>query len=123
MELRIFDTALSVCKVQDARDIDLSYELTFVGVTDRELSLVCPTDAVPAETLAREDGWRAFRIESQLDFSLVGILARISNVLADAGVGLFAVSTYDTDYILVKAEELERGLTALAAAGYGITRS
>ena len=123
MELRVFDTALSVCKVQDARDIDLSHELTFVGVTDRELSLVCPTDAVPAETLAREDGWRAFRIESQLDFSLVGILARISNVLADAGVGLFAVSTYDTDYILVKAEELERGLTALAAAGYGITRS
>ena len=120
MKLRVFDTPLSVCKLRDANDIDFAHELTFVGITDREISLACPTHAVPENTLAREDGWRAFRIEGQLDFSLIGILARISNVLADAGVGLFAVSTYDTDYILVKAENLEHGLAALAASGYEI---
>ena len=85
---------------------------------DRERSLVCPTDRVPVATLAREDGWRAFRIEGQLDFSLVGILARISSILAAEEIGIFAVSTFDTDYILVKAENLDRALSALARAGY-----
>ena len=111
---------LSVCKVADACDIDLSNELVFVGKTDAELSLVCPTQNVPAATVAREDGWRAFRIAGQLDFSLVGILSKISTALAEAGIGIFAVSTYDTDYVLVKQENYQRALDVLATAGYTI---
>ena len=59
-----------------------------------------------------------FRIEGILDFSLTGILARISGILAEAGIGIFAVSTYNTDYILVKKENMRRAMEALAAAGY-----
>ena len=86
--------------------------------TDSELSLVCETDKAPANTIAREEGWRAMCIVGQLDFSLTGILSGIATILADAQVGIFAVSTYDTDYILVKQENLDRAIEALKEAGY-----
>jgi hypothetical protein len=100
--------------------IDLSQPFTFAARTDEELSLVCPTRAVPEHTLHREDGWRGWRIEGVLDFSLIGILSRLSGVLADNKIGLFAVSTYNTDYILVKEENYKRALSVLEQAGYEI---
>ena len=120
MELKKIPYDLTVCKVADTAAIDLSGEFYFIGKTDEELSLVIPTDAVPAETTERDDGWRAFRIQGVLDFSLIGILSKISGLLADAGIGIFAVSTYNTDYILVKKENFEKALGVLADAGYQI---
>ena len=122
MRIRTYETPLSVCKVVDIGMVDLSHELTFVGVTDAEVSVVCPTSCAPVQTVAREDGWRGMRIEGQLDFSLVGILAKISDVLAQAGVALFAVSTYDTDYVLVKEADFATARDALANAGYELCR-
>ena len=120
MKLKVFEQELCVCKVIDSSAIDFSRELTFVAITDEEISLVCPQDAIPENVLVAEPGWRAFRIEGVLDFSLVGILARVSSILAQSNVGLFAVSTFNTDYILVKANDLERALDALASNGYEI---
>ena len=120
MKLKVLGTVFSVCRTADLSRVDLSREFVFIGKTDEELSVVCPQDAVPEDALAREDGWRAFRVEGVLDFSLTGILARLSGTLAEAGIGLFAVSTYNTDYILVKRENLARALAALSAAGYEI---
>ncbi len=111
---------LTVCKVNSIADVDFSAEILFVGKTDEELSLVCPTRNVPAATVAREDGWKAFRIDGVLDFSLIGILSRVSGVLADNGIGIFAVSTFNTDYILVKTPDFEKAGRALAAAGYDV---
>ena len=122
MRIATFATPLSVCKVGDLANVDLSRELTFVGVTDSEISVVCPTSCVPSQTLAREDGWRAMRVEGKLDFSLVGILANISGVLARSGVAIFAVSTYDTDYVLVKQDDLSTACDALDSAGYEVVR-
>lgn len=90
------------------------------AMTDEELSLVCRTEDVPEKTVERDDGWRGFRIEGVLDFSLVGILSKLSTILAENGIGIFAVSTYNTDYILVKAENFERAMAVLAAAGYEV---
>lgn len=70
--------------------------------------------------IAREDGWKAFRIQGILDFSLVGILSKITNILAEHNIGIFAVSTFNTDYILVKKEQFEHALTVLAEYGYEI---
>ena len=123
MRIATFAAPLSVCKVESLADVDLSRELTFVGVTDREISVVCPTSCVPPQTLAREDGWRAMRVEGQLDFSLVGILANISGVLARSGVAIFAVSTYDTDYVLVRQGDLSTACDALESAGYEVVRA
>lgn len=118
MELKILDCPLSVCKVDSIDRIDLSADIYFIGKTDEELSLVCATGDVPAETLAREDGWRGFRIQGELDFSLIGILSRILGILAENRVGIFAVSTYNTDYILVRAGDFDRAVPALRSAGY-----
>jgi hypothetical protein len=81
------------------------------------LSIVCPEDRVPGET-TREDGWRALRVEGPLDFSWVGIVAALSRVLAEAGVSIFVLSTYDTDYLLVRETDVDRASDALIAAGH-----
>ena len=117
MTLERLDMELSVCKVGSISDIDLDGDFYFIGRTDEELSLVCRTRDVPANALAREDGWRGFRVQGELDFSLVGILARISGILAQNNIPLFAVSTYNTDTILVKEGDFERALAVLAEEG------
>ena len=120
MELNILPFELTVCKLPDDEGPALPRGFCFFANTGEELSLVCRTEEAPAVTLAREDGWRAFRIAGTLDFSLVGILSRLSGILAAEGIGIFAVSTYDTDYILVKEENLDRAVLALAGAGYTV---
>lgn len=122
MILKRLPEDLTVCKVQDVSRINLSADLYFIGKTDAEISLVCKTADTPQETTAREDGWRGFRIEGELDFSLIGILSKISGILAEAKIGIFAVSTYNTDYILVKAEQFSRAMQCLADAGYTVVR-
>lgn len=92
----------------------------FIGKTDEELSFVCKTENTPAHTTSRDDDWKGFRIEGILDFSLKGILAGISAILADKQIGIFAVSTYNTDYIFVKEHDFERALSALVEKGYTI---
>ncbi len=120
MELKVLKQELSVCKVREVPAAVHGTELYFIGKTDEELSLVCETNVAPGDAIAREDGWRGFRIEGVLDFSLTGILSRISGVLADAEIGIFAVSTYNTDYVLVRAENLGPAMAALSAAGYAV---
>lgn len=120
MELKIIEDSLTVCKLASTDDIDLSKDFYFIGKTDEEISLVCRTEDTPEHTTEREDGWRGFRIQGVLDFSLIGILAKISGILAENEIGIFAVSTYNTDYILVKEENYEKALKVLAAAGYDI---
>ena len=108
----------SICKVADYSQIDLESPFVFTGSTDEEKSLVCPTELVPLNTMARDDGWKALRIIGVLDFSLVGILARISNILSENSIGIFAVSTFNTDYIFVKKSNFDKAIQALEDAGY-----
>lgn len=117
MTIKILPNDFSVCKVSDYSEAVID-EFTFIAKTDEENSLVCPTEDVPANTTHREDGWRAFRIEGELDFSLVGILAKISTLLADNGIGIFAISTYNTDYILTK--DMDKAVAVLRNSGYNI---
>ena len=81
---------------------------------------MCPTDKAPANTTDREDGWKMFRIQGVLDFSLIGILADISRILAENKIGIFVISTFNTDYILTKEENYQKALDALSRAGYKI---
>ena len=120
MELKKLDHDLTVCKVKDASHYDLSKDFFFIGKTDEEFSLVCPTEDTPEETTERDDGWKGFRIQGVLDFSLIGILSKISGILAENGISIFAVSTYNTDYVLVKADQFEKTLQILASKGFVI---
>ena len=118
--LEPLEIQFSVCKVTDYTGIDMDQPFVFSGRTDQEKSLVCPTAIVPDNTLARDDGWRAFRICGELDFSLIGILAKISKILAENAIGIFAISTYNTDYILTKEKNFDKALQVLADTGYEI---
>jgi len=118
MKLRFFKGEFSVCRLRDLSNLDLSRDLFFFAKTQDELSLVCSSLEIPANAVRVESGWRMFRIEGQLDFGLVGILAKITGVLAAHGLSVFAVSTFDTDYILIKADGLDQARVALAEAGY-----
>ena len=120
MRLKKLVYDLTVCKVADTDTINLELPFYFIGKTDEELSLVCRTEDTPANTTERDDGWRGFRIEGVLDFSLIGILSKISTILAENQIGIFAVSTYNADYILVKTENFDRAMDALSAAGYEV---
>lgn len=120
MDLKRIEGQLTVCKLKSTAAIDLNHDFYFIGRTDEEISLVCKTADTPAETLVRDDGWRAFRIQGTLDFSQIGILSKISSILAENKIGIFAVSTYNTDYILVKEDDFDASLMALQKSGYTV---
>ena len=120
MDIKKIDHNFSVCQVEDYSLVNLNSEYSFIGKTDEEKSLVCITDEVPANVIQRDDGWKAFRIQGVLDFSLIGILAKIAAALADNGISIFAVSTYNTDYVLMKKENYQKALDVLKALGYMI---
>lgn len=88
--------------------------------TPYELSIVCEADAVPDEVQA-ERGWSAVAVQGPLDLNLTGILARLAAPLEAAGISIFAVSTYDTDYILVRDGDFERAIETLRKAGHTVT--
>ena len=116
--LHILSDAFSVCQIEQHSEIPFDEEFVFVGKTDEEISLVCRTQAVPARALNREDGWRAMKIQGVLDFGLVGILSGITTILTQNQISVFAVSTYNTDYILVKDTSLALAQKALEEDGY-----
>ncbi len=119
-ELKILVDDFTVCKIHDVLHVDFTDEFCFVGKTDEELSLVCKTEKRPEQTIASEDGWRAFRIEGIIDFELTGVLAGILDILAEHKIGIFAVSTYNTDYILTKKENFKTAIALLKENGYRI---
>lgn len=120
MQLKIIDKEFSVCKVEDISEINLNTEYCFIGKSDEEISLVCSMENVPNNVIVRDDGWKSFRIQGVLDFSLIGILSKISTILAENEIGIFAVSTYNTDYIFTKKENYKKALDILAKSGYEI---
>lgn len=122
MKIKVMKRDFTVCKVDSMEKIDFSDKYCFVGKTDEEISLICSTKHAPEETLERSDGWRAFRIQGQLDLSLIGLLADLTGVLASHKIGLLAVSTYNTDYILVKEQDLENALLLLEDQDYKIMK-
>ncbi len=121
MEIKKIDHDFSVCKVEDYSFVDLDTEYSFIGKTDEEKSLVCLTEDVPPNVTEREDGWRAFRIQGILDFSMIGVLSGISRLLAENGIAVFVISTFNTDYILTRKEDYPKALEVLGNAGYIIT--
>ncbi|GCF95410.1 amino acid-binding protein [Enterococcus florum] len=121
MELVLMEEELSVFQVADMNELDWSVRPMFIGMTEDEISVVAPV--VPEETIQREDNWRGFKIAGVLDFSLVGILAKIATLLAEEGISIFAISTYNTDYILVKADQVDKAAEILAAQEYRIKKS
>lgn len=115
---------LAICRIAPGEGIPgwaRGAGLYSITCTADEVSVVCDEADVPGDVRS-EPGWRALKVRGPLDFALTGILASIAAPLADAGVSIFAVSTFDTDYVLIREEALERAMGALAAAGHTVYR-
>lgn len=122
MEIKVLEQDFAVCQVENYTQVNWAAEFCFTGKTDEEYSLACATADVPDNVIRRDDGWKGFRIQGVLDFSLVGILSKIAALLAENSIPIFAISTYNTDYVLTKAEHYEKALGALKQAGYTIVK-
>ena len=120
MKIRKIHQEFSVCQVEDYSLVNLDSKYCFLGKTDKEKSLVCVTSDVPSNTIQRDDGWKAFYIQGILDFSLIGVLSKITTILANNEISIFAISTYNTDYVLIKKENYQRALNILSSAEYEI---
>lgn len=120
MKLKVINKDFSICQIKDLSEVDFSDEFCFIGKTDEEISLVCDTNNLPSNILSRDDNWKAFRIEGVLDFSLIGILSKISSLLAENNIGIFVISTYNTDYILIKKENFSKAINLLQDNDYQI---
>jgi len=122
LTLLILREAAGICKLPADEPIPLwacQGEFFSITKTDEELSIVCAESAIPDGAVC-EKGWKLLKIQGMLDFALVGILANVSTALAKAGISIFAVSTYNTDYILVKAADLDRAAQKLREQGHEV---
>ena len=121
MKLEFVDGLFSVCKLSaDAPHPDwVRGAFVSISRSDQELSIVADADCVP-DGIEREDGWRCIRVAGKLDFGLVGLLSELCGVLAEAEISVFAVSTFDTDYLLVKDMNVTQACEALMIAGHDI---
>ncbi len=121
MKLAVLAADLAVCRLLPSRDVPgwawQDKRLLSVTYTADELSIVCANSAIPDDTQC-ERNWRALKVQGPLDFSLTGILAALAGPLASAGIAIFALSTYDTDYILVKEHTLQRAIAVLQQDGH-----
>jgi hypothetical protein len=122
MTLEILKEEFVICKVENLDNVDLNKDYTFIAKTDEELSLVCSVENVPESTIEKDPSWRGFRVQGPLDFSLIGILSGISNILANNKIGIFVISTFNTDYVLVKADKLDAAKDCLEKEGYDFTK-
>ena len=125
LKLQVLPEKFSIHKLMpDGHVPDQVYESDFFSITKTadELSIVCET-AILLDSEKSVSGWSCLKVVGLLDFSLTGIMAGLSTCLAEMGISLFAISTYDTDYILVKTDQFESAITALQTAGHTIVES
>ena len=111
----------AVCRLAKDAPIPTWATGDFISITrtSDELSIVCPQDLVPADTKS-ELGWRCLRVAGTLDFSEIGVLAALAGPLAEAGISIFVVSTFDTDYLMIKDDDLSNAATLLHEAGHEV---
>jgi len=121
MNLEAVDLRLAVCRLEADSEVppwvDRSGDFVSITRTADELSIVCAHDAVPAG-VPMEGPWRAFRVQGPIVMTLIGVVAALANPLADAGISIFAISTFDTDYTLVHEPDFDAAVAALIQAGH-----
>lgn len=121
LKLEPIPDRLAICRLEPDEELPSWVSGDFVSLTrtKEELSIVCRQELVPEEILCEQD-WRGLRVVGQLDFTLVGIIASLTSTLAERGVSVYVVSTYDTDYLLIKEESFAVAKSALAEVGHTI---
>jgi uncharacterized protein len=126
MKLKVLDSTFSVVKFPQTEKLPLwaiDSEVFSITRTDEELSIVCPSESLPANAVFTdvEHDWKCMKVEGILDFSLTGILASLANPLAENKISIFAISTFNTDYLLIKRDSIEKAKVVLQNEGHTFT--
>jgi uncharacterized protein len=122
LTLRLLKEKYGVCRLDKNESFpSWASASNFYSITKTmdELSVVCAQNSIPNDVKCEKD-WRILKIEGPLDFSLIGILSKISSILAQKGISIFAISTYDTDYILIKDKDIDNAIEALTNENYEV---
>ena len=122
LTLTVLEERLSICRLEAGTEVPgwvTGAPFSSVTRTQDELSIVCLEEDVPGG-LSQERGWRALKLEGPFDLSMVGILSSVAGPLAEAGASIFAVSTFDTDYVLVREGQLDLAVDTLRETGYRV---
>jgi len=124
LTLSLMEGTFAVCRLGPEAELPgwaLSNPFCSITRTPEELSIVCEQSGVPQAT-RHEGDWKALKVEGPFDFSVIGVISSLAAPLAGAGISIFVTSTFDTDYLLVKRENLEAAADALAGAGHTVHR-
>ncbi|MGD9412929.1 MAG: ACT domain-containing protein [Desulfobacterales bacterium] len=125
LSLKILPDRMAVCRFDPTAALpDWIAEVGFYSITrtQDELTIVCP-ETYPAPGIRSEAGWRCFQVQGMLDFSEIGIIFSLTRPLAESGVSVFVISTFDTDYFMVKDNDLEKAIDALTAEGHRVLKA
>jgi hypothetical protein len=120
LKLRLLEERFCLSKLPvftELPHVFMNAELVFISRTDDELSILCPEFMAPSN-VQQEAGWRCFRVTDALPFNEVGVLASLANPLADAGIPILAISTFNTDYVFLLEEHLNGAVESLQSAGH-----
>ena len=126
MKLKILDSTFSVVKISSTEKIPLwalKSDVFSITRTDEELSIVCPSECLSKNEVFKdiENDWKCIKVEGILDFSLTGILSSLANTLAENKISIFAISTFNTDYLLVKCQSIEKAIIVLENEGHSFS--
>ena len=126
MKLKILDSTFSIVKIPPTETVPswaIKCDVFSITRTNEELSIVCPSDCLPINEELRdvENDWKCIKVEGVLDFGLTGILASLANPLAENKISIFAVSTFNTDYLLVKSHSIEKARLVLENSGHSFS--
>ncbi len=124
LTMKLLKEKYGVCRLDKANSIPnwaIDGEFYSITKTEDELSIVCLQESIPTDIKYEKD-WKVLKVEGPLDFALVGILAGISSLMASQGISIFAISTYDTDYILIKEKDIDNAIELLLNDKYAVIR-
>jgi hypothetical protein len=122
LEIRLLAPRMAICRLEPNSDLPAWVKgdsFCTITRTDEELSIVCPEAAVPGSVFC-DQGWRCLKIKGPLDLSETGVLYALARPLAEAEISIFALSTFNTDYLLVKEKDLERAIRVLSQQGHNV---
>ncbi|MCB7303184.1 ACT domain-containing protein [Bariatricus massiliensis] len=120
MKLKVIEHEFAICKLRTLEDVDLRQQYCFLAKTDEEISYICKVESIPEDCINYKRGWIAFRIQETLDFDLVGVVAGISDILAQEQISIYSISTYNTIYMLIRKENLKEAVRVLELNGYNV---
>jgi hypothetical protein len=122
LEIRLLEPRMAICRLEPDADLPAWVQgVSFCTITrtDEELSIVCPQAAVPGSVFC-DLGWRCLKIKGPMDLAEIGVLYALARPLAEAEISVFALSTFNTDYLLVKEKDLERAIRVLSQQGHNV---